>query len=454
MKCLRNSPWIVIFLFTNSFLWAQSATIEGHFVGFPENTLPVYNIATDQLIGQIAMQPDGTFQQKIQVKAPMEVRIGEKNGCSAILLPGKIVRLTFDTVNQKLTPDHIEDHLHHDLHASFNAFLADKSSLLFGSGTHHQVWQAVDSFRITRAKRIDNSKSQLALEAYEILQHRNAATLHAFAVSYGRMLKLIPPTHHYFDFIEQMHPSDTMFRYSPIAMLWKFEIAYLRQHGKIEQVTDFIDYIENQVTITDLAHFYKSIYLKERLDHPVYWRQHPSLNAEILGELEIRFATEKNPYQQLYYNNATIFYQTLRGQAAPDFSALDAAENAVKLSDFWGKTVVIDSWATWCGPCLDQKPILLETLAEIAPGDKFQLLFVSFDENKKAWEKFIANDPIPDFAKHIHLEKGFRSAFATQLSINAIPRYIIIDAEGNFFNAEAPSPGQELQKQVQQALSQ
>ncbi len=388
----------------------------------------------------------------LNISRPMEVRIGGNTGCSAILLPGKTLHLAPGKDKQTVRPIALADSLHQALYITFNQFLSAASDLFFVHGTPAQVWQAVDSFRQVRARQIDAQRASLSEDERRILQHRNAATLYAFALSYGRTMKSIPATDSYYDFIEQINPTDSTYRFSPIALLYRLETAYLRRHGEIARTEDFVDAIEAAVPDPDLAHWYKAIYLKERLNNPFYWRSHPALAPETLGELEIRFVTERNPYQHLYHHLATRFYQTLSGQSVPDFRALDANEQEVKLSDFRGKTVVIDTWATWCGPCLQQKPTLLSTLAELTSEGELQLLFVSVDQHKKQWRKFINDDQIPAFAKHLYLPEGFASEFAGQLSINTIPRYIIIDAEGNFVNAEAPSPGLELQEQVRRAL--
>lgn len=452
MKCLPTVLLIHVLFFAIA-LQAQTTVIEGTITNYAEKTLPIYNIATEQLIGQMPLQSDGTFRQALKIVQPMEVRIGESNSGTAMLIPGKTLRFHPNNGKQKLNPANIADSLHNALHTTFNQFLSATSGLFFVHGTPAQVWQAVDSFRQVRARQIDAQRALLSEDEFRILQHRNAATLYAFALSYGRTMKPIPAADTYYDFIEQINPGDSMYRFSPIAMLYRLEIAYFREHEDIVSTEDFVDYITSQVPDAELAHLYKAVYLKERLDAPSNWRTHPTLTPEALGELEIRLATEKNPYQNLYYHHATIFYQTHRGQKVPDFQALDANGNPVKLSDFQGKTIVIDTWATWCGPCLDQKPTLLSKLAELESEGELQLLFVSVDQNKAQWEKFIAEDEIPAFAKHLYLPKGFRSDFAVQLSINTIPRYIIIDADGNFVNAEAPSPGAELQEQVRRVLN-
>jgi len=73
------------------------------------------------------------------------------------------------------------------------------------------------------------------------------------------------------------------------------------------------------------------------------------------------------------------------GDAAPDFSVTDA-ERTVTLSQFRGKPVVLNFWATWCPPCVEEMPSLVALQKKL--GDKVVILAVSADEDQDAYEKF------------------------------------------------------------------
>jgi len=73
------------------------------------------------------------------------------------------------------------------------------------------------------------------------------------------------------------------------------------------------------------------------------------------------------------------------GDSAPDFSVTDA-ERTITLSQFRGKPVVLNFWATWCPPCVEEIPSLVALQKQL--GDKVVILAVSTDEDEDAYKKF------------------------------------------------------------------
>lgn len=81
------------------------------------------------------------------------------------------------------------------------------------------------------------------------------------------------------------------------------------------------------------------------------------------------------------------------GKPLPDLIGKDINGKDVRLSDFRGKVVLLDYWATWCGPCLEETP-LLQLNWERANRDDFVWIGVSVDDDKKAWERFVKNNQL------------------------------------------------------------
>lgn len=81
----------------------------------------------------------------------------------------------------------------------------------------------------------------------------------------------------------------------------------------------------------------------------------------------------------------------VEGKVAPDFTLKDLAGRQVRLSDFRGKVVFLNFWATWCPPCREEIPSMVR-LNRIMDGKSFQMLAVSIDEGgKDAVDNFLKN---------------------------------------------------------------
>ena len=74
------------------------------------------------------------------------------------------------------------------------------------------------------------------------------------------------------------------------------------------------------------------------------------------------------------------------GENAPDFT-VGEGQQTVTLSQFRGKTVVLNFWATWCPPCVEEMPSLVELQKRM--GDKLTVVAVSLDEDEDAYKKFV-----------------------------------------------------------------
>lgn len=123
------------------------------------------------------------------------------------------------------------------------------------------------------------------------------------------------------------------------------------------------------------------------------------------------------------------------GAPAPDFLLTDLDGKTVSLSDFRGKVVYLDFWASWCNPCLQQMRHIKERKNELE-GSDIVFLFISIDTDEKAWRDIIAKRDI----QGLHLRSpGMDSPTAKDYNIQGIPVHFMIDREGNFVG-KTPMP--------------
>ena len=121
------------------------------------------------------------------------------------------------------------------------------------------------------------------------------------------------------------------------------------------------------------------------------------------------------------------------GAAAPDFIATDATGKAVKISDYRGKVVILDFWATWCGPCISSMPHTQEVAAHYKNQGVVVLASCTSDDRKKfdTWVKRNqAQYPDINFS-HDPQERGPNRASHKLYGVGGIPQQFIIDRDGN-----------------------
>ncbi len=138
--------------------------------------------------------------------------------------------------------------------------------------------------------------------------------------------------------------------------------------------------------------------------------------------------------QQAWLTEKYNTFMKLRpGAPAIDCEWSDAEGKTSRLSDLFGKVLYIDVWATWCGPCCAEIPYL-EKLAEHYKNDaRLDIVSVSVDANRKAWEDKLAKDK-PQWKQFL------QGDFTTLYNINGIPRFILIDKSGKIVTVDAPRP--------------
>jgi thiol-disulfide isomerase/thioredoxin len=137
------------------------------------------------------------------------------------------------------------------------------------------------------------------------------------------------------------------------------------------------------------------------------------------------------------------------GMPAPDFSYPDTDGNLVSLSEFRGRYVYLDVWATWCVPCIREIPKLKELEEEF--GDKIVFISLSIDTEKEKWYKHVRENELTGI--QILSQGGGKAEIMNVYMIQAIPRFIMVDPDGKIIDVDASRPSDDKTKQIFEELT-
>lgn len=136
------------------------------------------------------------------------------------------------------------------------------------------------------------------------------------------------------------------------------------------------------------------------------------------------------------------------GMEAPEISMTDPEGKTRRLSDLRGKIVLIDFWASWCGPCRRENPNVVK-LYEKYHAKGFEVFSVSLDKTHAAWVKAIKDDHLV-WPNHVSDLNGWTSSAGAAYGIMSVPSTVLVDKQGRIIARNLRGP--ELEQAVAAAL--
>jgi thiol-disulfide isomerase/thioredoxin len=220
------------------------------------------------------------------------------------------------------------------------------------------------------------------------------------------------------------------------------KISFIEKEG-LSNAKD-IFYLDKSEFDTKIAHIEQKN--QELLDNATdldttFIRMEKKQNKQIIDYFKTNYEAEHNRMANF-----------APGKPSPKFNYPDINGKNVSLDDLKGKYVYVDVWATWCAPCKREIPYLKKLNDEYKNND---IVFVSLSidkmEDKGKWEDMVKKEKLKGV--QIFSDNNWNSDFVRAYGITGIPRFILIDKEGNIVDADAPRPSNPELKKIFKKLN-
>lgn len=190
----------------------------------------------------------------------------------------------------------------------------------------------------------------------------------------------------------------------------------------------------------------KMVSIKAELNN--YLDSGKGIDSTIITQSKKDLEPMLNYYKQYVAESIYVKKSLPKGSPSPSFKGYENVDGGkTSLSDLKGKYVYIDFWATWCVPCKTEIPSLKKLDKDYA-GKNIAFMSLSIDDDrshngswdaaKEAWKAMVKDEKLT--GTHVIAPEGWSSKFIVDYKVSSIPRFVLIDPNGNVVNPDAPRP--------------
>ncbi|WP_268191997.1 TlpA family protein disulfide reductase [Marinifilum sp. D737] len=384
----------------------------------------------------VELNEDGSFEITINLKEPKMLNLGFVNFQAR---PGDNVRIVESNENNRSKFTFEGDN------AEVNNFVNDHA-LYTKSGSWCQMGMNVRKYK-TIEEFIEFCKNEKTKYLNEL---KALKAPKAFKKEYARKLEL----HYYYSLTIYPQYYSIFNKGTDVSPFYEVVKKQIPRKIKIKSVDSEVDrailssnvlkHIEVEIETTKQVEIYQEVSaLLSELQ-----------SAGISGELvkrkdEVLAKVSNKLYKQVISKAFAKYDKVLPGALVDNLKFVNTENEEIELAQYKGKIVVIDVWATWCGPCMQEKPHFAELAKKYKDNKGVVFLAVSVDDSK-AWEKYCSKHHDTENVEFVNIERAkMDAAFLTKF----VPRFIVIGKNQKIIDAFAPKPSSgKLDQQVEKGL--
>jgi thiol-disulfide isomerase/thioredoxin len=439
---MKNTFYLLLVVFFASFSTPkETITISGKIANTDDGKLKIKGESFEK---EIALKPDGSFSETFQIDYTGTYNFATKNNRSSLYL-AKGTKLIINVDDKNFAPTlkftgngSIENQYFMDKSAAVNKLIGNPQEFYTLDETAFlaKIKEAKTAMTdlLNKSKITDATFKKNELKSigyFEQLQLLNYPTYHAH---YAKIENYKPSaTFPQFDAKTDLDNEQDFFFSSSYKQIvaTKFNKDIFAQLGENEEYT-------YKLALPEIKKVKSTAIRNAHIQNVAYEVGAGNPDAAMLYNELLTLSTDAK-----FKTDLTAKYNKIKtltpGNVSPKFDYENYKGGKTSLESLKGKYVYIDVWATWCGPCRREIPSL-QKVEEQYHGKNIEFVSLSIDTKKdyEKWRKFVDEKKLGGI--QLFADSDWTSKFVTEYAIEGIPRFILVDPNGNIVSADAPRP--------------
>lgn len=402
----------------------------------------IYDIGTlNMQDSEIKLEINKSFVIKEKLEKLILCYFSATNGSSAFFIGPDMERSIEIKTNNEGNLEFIfnnEDYIN-KFTQTFHKKLGDLFSF---KGEEYDFLKVVDKIELESLNQLNEIKSKIDNPSYQILKNMISGKMAHLKFIESERFKSLTPQSSYYDFADNLDfNNDYYLTYSDnLNTLYSaLEILYERTYkNSFVKASNNLEFINEYIKNDEVRSQFTSIFLS---------REIPEKTEQEKQDILARLKTLKIKdvyYQYIAGIEAGTALGAKIGNQAKYLETLISKNKNFNIENIKGKTLYVDNWATWCGPCVKSMESFLAKYNELNKVEDIIFVFVSFDRNESIWRKYLKENNFPE-QNVVHLFNGsdMKSTYAKYYNILGLPKYFVVNQSGMISNLTPSTPSDE-----------